>query len=144
MINKAYVINLKRSTDRMEKMSKKLNKIGIKYERFDATDGSKLSDEEINSFTHPICRKYLCSKGMIGCAMSHYRLWKKQIAENQEWMFILEDDAINPVNDVVDRLEKVNKMIKQNNQFFDKPSMIYLHCLIGCYPLSVSLNMKSL
>ena len=64
--------------------------------------------------------------------MSHYRLWKKQVAEKKEWMFILEDDA-NPVNDVLDRLTKIKKMVKQNPHLFQKPSMIYLHCLIDCY-----------
>lgn len=117
----------------MRKISQKLSEMGIKYERFEATDGSKLSDKEINDFAHPICRDFLCSKGMIGCGMSHYRLWKKQIQNNQEWMFILEDDAVHPVHDIADRLEKIKTMITSNKSVFDKPSLVYLTCLIDCY-----------
>ena len=131
-INNPYVINLKRSVDRMEAVKKRLNKVGLGYQRFDATDGSKLTEKQIQDFAHPVCYNFFCSKGMIGCAMSHYRLWKKQVAEKKKWMFILEDDA-NPVSDVLDRLTKIKKMVQQNLNLFDKPSMIYLHCLMDCY-----------
>lgn len=131
-MNKAYVINLDRSVDRLQTITTQLNNVGLSYERFEAVDGTKLTKNNIKEFTHPLCYNLMCSSGMIGCAMSHYNLWKKMLKEEKEWMFIIEDDA-NPVIDIVDRLKKIEIMTKQNSKLFDKPAMIYLHCLADCY-----------
>ena len=40
-----YVINLKRSTDRMESMDKALGEMSIQYERIEAVDAKTLSTE---------------------------------------------------------------------------------------------------
>lgn len=64
-INNPYVINLKRSIDRMKGVKSRLTKVVLGYQRFDATDGSKLTKKEIEDFAHPFCYNFLCSKGMI-------------------------------------------------------------------------------
>jgi GR25 family glycosyltransferase involved in LPS biosynthesis len=131
-MNKAYVINLDRSKDRFQKIKKRLEYVGLPFERFNAVDGSKLSQQKINKLVHPVCKSLLCSKGMIGCAMSHYLLWKKMVNENKEWMLILEDDAI-PLFDIVKRLKILENLIKIYPKLFKNPSIINLHCLGDCY-----------
>jgi GR25 family glycosyltransferase involved in LPS biosynthesis len=34
------------------------------------------------------------NRGQIGCFMSHYGIWKKILAQNQNYALVLEDDAI--------------------------------------------------
>jgi GR25 family glycosyltransferase involved in LPS biosynthesis len=131
-MDKAYVINLERSKDRFQKIKKRLNYVNLPFERFDAVDGSKLSQQHIDKLVHPICKNVICSKGMIGCAMSHYSLWKKMVDENKEWMLILEDDAIPSLN-IVKRLKKLEVLINKHPKLFKNPSIINLHCLWDCY-----------
>ena len=52
---KVVVINLDRSRDRMQKMSKQLNALDIPFERFSAVPGKDLSEEALNEAVDPFC-----------------------------------------------------------------------------------------
>lgn len=72
--DRVVVINLDRRTDRMEKLSKQLDELGITYERFPAIDAQILGVEP-----------------MVAGTMSHVMVMKKYA--NQR-VLILEDDAL--------------------------------------------------
>jgi glycosyl transferase, family 25 len=91
---KAYVISLKRSTDRRVTAGQLLQAAGIAYEFFDGIEG-RLGYEPF--FERYDERQYLinCGRparlGEIGCYASHKALWQKCIDLNTPIM-IMEDD----------------------------------------------------
>jgi GR25 family glycosyltransferase involved in LPS biosynthesis len=70
--DKVVVINLDKRTDRLEKISKQLDELGIVFERFSAIDGT--SKDPITAGT-----------------MSHTQVWKKYQGLK---VLVLEDDAL--------------------------------------------------
>ena len=89
---KLFVINLKKSKDRFQNISKNLKSLNIPFERFDAVYGQELFDEEIKENTTFIGRNFLCNRGIIGCAMSHIELWKSFKKSDDDFVLISEDD----------------------------------------------------
>ena len=96
---KIYIINLEKSIDRRDFISKQFNNLPrkIDYQFFKAVYGK----EEPN---HPLFLKYnekkrferkghYMSLSQLGCFASHYLLWQKCIELNQG-IIVLEDDAI--------------------------------------------------
>lgn len=92
LVDATFVINLERSKDRMAFMKSQLKAHGIHYERIEAVDGSKLSSDEKTKHVTPFCRK-LCTPSMMGCALSHIRLWRKCLDEGYDRVMVMEDDA---------------------------------------------------
>lgn len=124
LLKNVYVINLERSKDRLQKIDTNLKKYGIKYNRFDAIDGNKLTKEEINNITTSSCRYILCNKSIIGCAMSHITLWSNISKSQDKWHLILEDDAeITPKT--IDFLNRLNGLSIMN----DDDIIISLSCI---------------
>ena len=75
MIKNIYVINLDRNKNRLKRIDENLKKYNLSYKRFSAIDGSKLDYKDIIDNTTSYCRHLLCNKSIIGCAMSHIKLW---------------------------------------------------------------------
>mgnify|MGYP001151672417 FL=1 len=93
------LINLDRSTDRLNRMKDQLNKLGIEYSRIDALDGSKLSDNQISQITYPLSHyesKFRftreLTRGEIGCFLSHRKCWLELVHSNHRFALIMEDD----------------------------------------------------
>jgi len=91
--NNIKVINLKKRDDRKTHTTQQLARENItKYEFIEAIDGNDLveSDEirllfEGNNFNY--------KKGIIGCALSHVKLWKDLAQDNKnDYYVVLEDD----------------------------------------------------
>jgi glycosyl transferase family 25 len=89
---KLFVINLKKSKDRFQNISKNLKSLNIPFERFDAIYGQELFEDEIKENTTFIGRNFLCNRGIIGCAMSHIELWKSFKKSDNDFILISEDD----------------------------------------------------
>lgn len=89
------IINLERRQDRKEETIKKLTDAGInkdQYEFINAVDGQKLepTQEIFDLFKE---NDFGNRKGVIGCALSHYNLWKQLLTDkNNEYYLIMEDD----------------------------------------------------
>ncbi len=87
-----YIINLKQDTDKYERMQKRLDNVGIKYNRFDAYYGKDLSsdyDPLISSY-----KEYI-PKSVIGCGLSHYMVCNEHFKNDKNKIaLILEDDAV--------------------------------------------------
>ena len=81
---KAYVINLKHRTDRLEFFNTRtrptLEKLGFDIEIFEAIDGSTLTDNE-------------WEKGKYGCFASHVSVYRKAVVEGHESFAVFEDDV---------------------------------------------------
>jgi glycosyl transferase family 25 len=146
-----FVINLKRSVKRRQLMKRQLDRMGIPYRFFEATDGRELSEDE---------RQRLCvdasemhndlSAGQIGCAFSHYRIYKTMIEEGIETAFVLEDD-VHLAPELPQILEGIDKTIGDDELvlvFFVPGAGIQLttmdaHPLVGKYRLLYPLNVTN-
>jgi GR25 family glycosyltransferase involved in LPS biosynthesis len=89
---KNYVINLKRQPEKFERFSELNAGSGIAFERFEASDGSEMSEQEA------VAAKVMASgakltKGAIGCGASHQRIWKEMAQANAPAL-VFEDDAV--------------------------------------------------
>jgi GR25 family glycosyltransferase involved in LPS biosynthesis len=91
----AFVVNLVRRTDRKETTEKVFEDAGVKdseYEFVEAVDGKSLTlTDEINTLF--LGNDFGSRKGVIGCALSHYGLWKQLLSDStNEYYTIFEDD----------------------------------------------------
>jgi GR25 family glycosyltransferase involved in LPS biosynthesis len=103
-----YVLNLNRRPDRWEKIEKKLNDIGIKYERFSAIDGNYLIiDNDFSNFrpgTGMIENKYA-----YACLLSHIEIVKDAKEKGYKRILIFEDDVLIS-KDIKVHLQKLRKI----------------------------------
>lgn len=89
VVDKVYVINLDRDTERLQKMTEHLTKLNIEFTRFPAVLGSEVkTSHHLTKF----CLKY-CTDGIKGCALSHKMIWEDILANNYKHVLVLEDDA---------------------------------------------------
>lgn len=117
--NNIHVINLEKNKDRLKHVTYNFNKYDLKFIRFDATYGKDMLESEIKTNTTRSCRTILCSRSVIGCAMSHIQLWKKLLDDNyKQYYVILEDDA-EIDNEFVEILDKIDELIFNNEIEFD-------------------------
>lgn len=106
-----FLINLERSTDRLEFMKEQLNEYGTRYEVFRAIDGAALTEKEIteyiNTYSNQINsinlkmlelekkkKEFNLNKEQIGICASHIQIWKHIVSNDIEYSLILEDDVI--------------------------------------------------
>jgi len=103
--NHIKIINLKRRPDRREAMTKKLQDANLtNWEFVEAVDGKDLFPTfEIAKLFNG--NDFGSRKAFIGCALSHYNLWRALLQDNSnEWYVIMEDD----INFVADFSKKFN------------------------------------
>jgi len=68
-------------------------KQGVEAERFPATWGKMMSQEELLQ-NATWGGRYFSTPGMIGCFMSHLRIWRRIAEEGQPAVVVLEDDVV--------------------------------------------------
>lgn len=105
-----FVINLPQRTDKKESMLKQAQAFDIPLHMVEAVNGHALSDEQIQKLVkdYPAC---CLTKGVIGCALSHIKVYKKIVDEHIPLALVLEDDAIlthevKPVLEALSRLDQ--------------------------------------
>ena len=121
-----FVINLDRSKERWENMKdQELRLNNIKLERVSGVDGFLLDKEELNKreMITPFCLNF-CSMGMIGCWLSHLKVWKKVVDENLPYAIVLEDDTIFPEN-YSNKINGLLPLIPEN------ADIVLLGCSVG-------------
>lgn len=112
---KSYIINLQKYKNKYKLALKRLNKLNIKPERFNAIYIKNENDLNIKKITYPSVQhtiKYgrnshnnIGSAGAIGCYLSHILLWKKLIKSEDEMYMIFEDDVnINKIKNIDKKL----------------------------------------
>ena len=124
MIDKIFIINLEKRVEKKKKMiSRTKNLLQFNIEIFKGIDGSNIDksflDREnikIRSNWKNPYTKNVITKGEIGCALSHIKIWETIIERNYKYTLIIEDDIVFENNFV----EKVKGYFNQiNNLNFD-------------------------
>jgi len=124
LIDNIWIINMKKSTDRLKIIDKEFKKHNIKYNRFEAINGKKLNNNDIYNNTTFLCRNLICNYGMIGCSLSHQKLWKQLLNDKTtDYYIIMEDDII---------LNNNFKIIINNLDYYIKKYNIDLINLSSC------------
>lgn len=94
-----------------------LNKLNLDYEIFDAIDGRDLTKEDISKYCSAEIVKQFPLKefteGIIGCALSHYSIYKTIVERELKYAFVIEDDIALPEN-IKDVLDELEQNIKKN------------------------------
>lgn len=88
VISNIKVINMYDRVDRLKNITKLLADNQLSFDRFEAIDGKNVSDLSLfknNDFGY--------RSGFIGCALSHYYLWKQLVESNDKYYIIMEDDV---------------------------------------------------
>ena len=104
-----YVINMDRDQNRMQAVSRQLDEIGVSYSRFGAIDAKRLPQRELdgalNSFRWWCAVGRSCRIGEIGCALSHYGIYRQMVDRP---VCVLEDDVLldGRFNAVLGHVEK--------------------------------------
>lgn len=102
LVDAVYLINMDSATDRLAAMARQCAQHGIPFTRVPAVDGRKVKPKAMRAMVDPSCRTG-CTPSMIGCALSHMRVWKEALRAGHERVLVLEDDA-KLVPDFVPRL----------------------------------------
>ena len=93
--DKVVVINLDKRTDRLEKISKQLDELGITFERFSAIDGTGKNP-------------------MLANRDSHLQVWRENLGKK---ILVLEDDAYF-IDDFQERFNQVIQTLPENWDVF--------------------------
>ena len=132
-IDKIYLINLKKNTERFIKIDtlfKSLGGIFKNYTKFEAINGNDLSEKEIknllslksqyiyNNFTLFMDIK---TKGAIGCYLSHIKIWDDARKNNYNNIMIFEDDIYTKLS-----LNEIMEYINNIPNDYDIAYMDYL------------------
>ncbi|MDC9591625.1 glycosyltransferase family 25 protein [Xenorhabdus sp. XENO-10] len=112
-----FVINLAKDTERRESIKKQAETFGLQIQFIDAVNGKDLSDNDINQ----LCKDFHgngMTLGVLGCSLSHLKIYEKIINDNLDMALILEDDAkLNKaVSSVYSLIEKYN--LRSKNKSF--------------------------
>ena len=87
-----WVINLNKRPDRLIKIGKRLDELGVDWKRLEAVDGSLSSDPQLEiSKTHGEIGSV--SNGARACSASHSKFWEKLVLSKSKFGIILEDDV---------------------------------------------------
>lgn len=117
LFDNVYVLNLNHRKDRLSAISARLNKYGIEFEKFTATDGSVL-----NKVWQNFANSYFTTPNYLACAISHLSIYHDANQRGFNKILILEDDVV------------INKNIHEllENQIPEWRDVFYL----GWIPLS--------
>ena len=87
-----FLINLRSSQDRLASFKKMSNRLGLSFERVDAVDASKITDEEQEMLFSYRSRYLPLGPGEMACFLSHRKVWQLIIDRGIDWAFVAEDD----------------------------------------------------
>ena len=122
---KLFIINLKRRNDKLDKILDRLKEYKtLDIEVFNAIDGSQIDQIYLDKngykvceyWSDPITRRQIKS-GEIGCALSHYNVWKIIKERNLEMALIVEDDATFEEN-FIEKLETCIRIKDEYDIFY--------------------------
>lgn len=114
---KIFLINLKRDKERKKFCIDQFKRFGVKYEIFEAYDGSALSRNNLSKYSSKLTfktEKRDLAYDEIGCSLSHLQIYKKIVREKISKSLILEDDIIihkklfNIINKIPNNVEFIN------------------------------------
>lgn len=92
---KVYLINLDRATERLARMTNRLNAVPLAFERVPAVDGRSLTFPmpEFSELSFKILHGRRRIPSEVGCYLSHVECARRLLATNARHALILEDDV---------------------------------------------------
>ena len=129
-IKKTFMINLDRRQDRWNKMMKILKEKNFdisKITRFSAIDGRThdfsqdlrlFVNIDLSIIKNPY-KSHEFRKGVLGCALSHYKIWKiiNCDSNNNNDIFMILEDDIQIVDNFSQKLDKILKILSNDNNW---------------------------
>jgi glycosyl transferase, family 25 len=94
----AYLINMDVSLKRLQHTKPYVEQLGLDFQRMPGVEGNKISDQQIKEiFDKQVYQKYstnedYITKGVLGCSMSHFLVWRRFLESDYQYALILEDD----------------------------------------------------
>lgn len=86
-----FIINLKRSTERLAFQQQQFDKLGLSFDRIDAVSTAEISEQQYQTLAFGWQRPLRPVE--LACFLSHQAAWQKVLDTNQPAL-ILEDDAV--------------------------------------------------
>ena len=114
------IINLEIREDRKEGTKKKLLDVGFQEEEFEfikATNGYELtpSREMYELFKG---NDFAYRKGIVGCAYSHYYLWKQLLEDDEHEFYVIMEDDVIVEKEFKKKLMELKKDLSQKDTVF--------------------------
>jgi glycosyl transferase family 25 len=111
---KVFAINMKDNAKRRDHIIGECAKHSLNVEIIDAVAGKELSEAELREAVFDYGSSGF-TKGEIGCALSHLKIYRKIVDEGIDIALILEDDAVfsNNINSAVNDIEAYNKKARK-------------------------------
>ncbi len=111
MNNEIFVINLDKSTSRLETSTQRLKAAGLSFTRIPAIYGADLSKAEKHThynseLNHKLFYRKL-NDGEIGAYLSHRKAWQAIVDKELDYGIVFEDDFILQ-NDIKKAIENIN------------------------------------
>jgi glycosyl transferase family 25 len=123
-VDNVYLINMDKDTKRLIKVTKECKKFNINFERFCGVNPLKLSKKELNKYVTQTCQN-ICPNGIIGCGVSHMKIYEDALKNNYKNILVLEDDVY-----FCDELyEELDKAMSELPEDYD---ILYLGCFGWC------------
>jgi len=89
-VDRVYVINMDKDTERLKRFDEQMKRLQISYTRIPGIVGADVgTHENLSGF----CNQF-CTPSMKGCALSHRAAWEDMLKNRYENIAIFEDDAI--------------------------------------------------
>jgi glycosyl transferase family 25 len=114
MLPKIYVINMKSSVERADKIKLRLDALGLPFEFFDAVRGADLDYKNAPYYDRKRRLRYFgrdLLAGEIGCLLSHRGVYEKMLQDDVEIALVLEDDVTldDDIKALLERIMAHNK-----------------------------------
>jgi GR25 family glycosyltransferase involved in LPS biosynthesis len=113
----AYVINLRRRTDRLAKFKDKITIFNFNINVYEAIDGKQLvPSPRLNAlFEH---NDYDMRRGIVGCALSHLKLWAQFYKNPTVNYYCIFEDDVNFHHEFEGSLNRVLSLASDNDIIF--------------------------
>lgn len=89
---KGYVVNLDRSSDRLQSFNARAAEVGLVFERFPAVDGATLDEELLDRWGRFSRQWGPLTKAEIATFLSHRGVWQIIAERADKWALVVEDD----------------------------------------------------
>jgi GR25 family glycosyltransferase involved in LPS biosynthesis len=110
---KSLVVNLERRPDRKDNVINCFQNKIDKYEFYNAVDGKKLiGDNSLYELFYG--NDFYWRRGVIGCALSHYYLWKLLLEDKKYDFYCIYEDDIELSDNYNASIKKCQKFISEN------------------------------
>lgn len=90
----AFLINLDRSSDRLEMMNDRFARLGVSCARVQAVDGQALRPDDIAAVRATVQGWVPLSVTEVACFLSHRKCWELIVARPEKYGCVFEDDLL--------------------------------------------------